>query len=331
MFTGWRNRMKAGWKYAAIGFILELIVILGTGNFIGKKQIEEEIPETHQQDEAGQPDTERPTPSPIGDSILEEGFKISQSTIESSELQLPKVVWEEIICSEGEAYRVSFERISALYDAESELYPYCADYQLIVRDSDGKDISKQTIVNFPVWYEEAHWMADVSGDGFSDVVLCSFYEGFTRATELCFYIWNMNKRGYEEQPLPWHLWMPVWNEKLSCVIFTDESYDDICMKMVSLENGEWKLRGELLFEEITEETEETVQFQYKEIFYTEEGNIENKIIVNIPEENMPWHDVNSVWCDDNSQNEYLNLGSLDWDIVDIELEEGKSSPKYIRR
>lgn len=242
-----------------------------------------------------------------------------------------KVVWEETISSEGETYRVSFERISAVYDAESELYPYCADYQLVVRDSDGKDISKQTIANFPVWYEEAHWMVDVSGDGFSDVVLCSFYERFTHDTELCFYIWNMDKSEYEEQSLPWHLWRPVWNEKLSCITFIDKSYDDIRMKMVSFENGEWILRGELLPGEIIEETEETVQIQRKEIFYTEEGNIENIIIVNTPEQNMPWNDVNSIWCDDNNQNEYLNLGSLDWDIVDVELEAGKSSPKYVRK
>ena len=262
---------------------------------------------------------------------LEESFKISQLAIESSELKLPKVVWEEVINSKGEAYRVSFERICAVYDAESILYRYCADYQLIVQDSDGKEISKQIITNFPVWYEEAHWTVDVSGDGFSDVVLCSFYERMTHDTELCFYIWNMDKSEYEEQPLPWFLWQPVWNEKLSCVIFADESYDDIRMKMVSFENGEWVLRGELLPGETIEKTEEKVQIQCKEIFYTEEGNIENIIIVNIPEQNMPWNDVTSVWCDDNSQNEYLNLGSLDWDIIDVEFEEGKSSPKYIRR
>ncbi|MDE7249175.1 MAG: hypothetical protein K2N82_04665 [Lachnospiraceae bacterium] len=242
-----------------------------------------------------------------------------------------KVAWEESISSHGETYKVSFERISALYDAKSESYRYCADYQLIVRDSDGKDISKQIITNFPVWYEEAHWIVDVSGDGFSDVVLCPFYEGYTRYTDLRFYIWNMDKSEYEEQPLSWDLWRPVWNERLSCVIFIDKSYDDIRMKMVSFENGEWVLRGELLPGETIEKTEEKVQIQRKEIFYTEEGNIENIIIVNVPEQNMPWNDVNSVWCDDNSQNEYLNLGSLDWNIIDVEFEEGKSSPKYVRQ
>ena len=245
--------------------------------------------------------------------------------------KVSKVVWEESISSNGETYKVSFERISDLYDAKSESYRYCADYQLIVRDSDGKDISKQIIANFPVWYEEAHWMVDVSGDGFSDVVLCPFYERYTCSTDLHFYIWNMDKSEYEEQPLPWHLWRPVWNEKLSCVIFIDESYDDIRMKMISFESGEWVLRGELLPGEAIEKTEEKVQIQCKEIFYTEEGNIENIIIVNIPEQNMPWNDVNSVWCDDNSQNEYLNLGSLDWDIIDVEFEEGKSGPQYIRQ
>ena len=242
-----------------------------------------------------------------------------------------KVVWEEIISNNGETYKVSFERISALYDAKSESYRYCADYQLIVRDSDGKDISNQIVENFPVWYEEAHWMVDVLGDGFSDVVLCPFYEGYTRYTDLRFYIWNMDKSEYEEQPLPWFLWRPVWNERLSRIIFIDKSHDDIRMKMVSFENGEWVLRGELLPGETIEKTEEKVQIQCKEIFYTEEGNIENIIIVNIPEQNMPWNDVNSVWCDDNSQNEYLNLGSLDWDIIDVEFEEGKSDLKYVRK
>ena len=242
-----------------------------------------------------------------------------------------KVVWEEVINSKGEVYRVSFERICAVYDAESILYRYCADYQLIVQDSDGKEISKQIITNFPVWYEEAHWTVDVSGDGFSDVVLCPFCEGYTRYTDLRFYIWNMDKKEYEEKPLSWDLWRPVWNERLSCVIFIDESHDDIRMKMVSFENGEWVLRGELLPGETIEKTEETVQIQHKEIFYTEEGNIENIIIVNIPEQNVPWNDVNSVWCDDNSQNEYLNLGFLDWDIIDVEFEEGKSDLKYVRK
>lgn len=243
-----------------------------------------------------------------------------------------KVAWEESISSNGETYKVSFERISALYDAKSESYRYCADYQLVVRDSDGKDISKQIITNFPVWYEEAHWMVDVSDDGFPDVILCPFFERFvTLEADLQFYIWNMDKNEYEEKSLSWYPSQPVWNEKLSCVIFIDESYDDIQMKMVSFENGEWVLRGELLPGEIIEETEEKVQFQFKEIFYTEEGNIENKIIVDIPEQYVPWNDVNSVWCEDNSQNKYLFLNYPEWDVIDVEFEEGKSSPKYIRQ
>lgn len=242
-----------------------------------------------------------------------------------------KAVWEEIISNNGETYKVSFERISALYDAKSESYRYCADYQLIVRDSGGKDISNQIVENFPVWYEEVHWMVDVSDDGFSDVVLCPFYEGYTRYTDLQFYIWNMDKNEYEEKSLSRYPSQPVWNEKLSCVIFIDESCDDIQMKMVSFENGEWILRGELLPGETMEETEEKVQFQFKEIFYTEEGNIENKIIVDIPEQYVPWNDVNSVWCEDNSQNKYLFLNYPEWDVIDVEFEEGKSSPKYIRQ
>lgn len=242
-----------------------------------------------------------------------------------------KVVWEESISSNGETYKVSFERISALYDAKSESYRYCADYQLIVRDSGRKDISNQIVENFPVWYEEVHWMVDVSDDGFSDVVLCPFYEGYMRYTDLQFYIWNMDKNEYEEKSLSWYPSQPVWNEKLSCVIFIDESCDDIQMKMVSFENGEWVLRGELLPGETIEETEEKVQFQFKEIFYTEEGNIENKIIVDIPEQYVPWNDVNSVWCEDNSQNNYLFLNYPEWDVIDVEFEEGKSSPKYIRQ
>ena len=55
--------MKNSWKYAAVGFVVGLIVMFCIGNFIDKKQTDEEISEIYQHDEAGQTSTERPTPT----------------------------------------------------------------------------------------------------------------------------------------------------------------------------------------------------------------------------------------------------------------------------
>lgn len=63
MLTKWGNKMKDIWKYAAVGFTVGLIVMFCIGNFKDKKQIDEEISKIHQQDEAGQPGAERPTPT----------------------------------------------------------------------------------------------------------------------------------------------------------------------------------------------------------------------------------------------------------------------------
>lgn len=214
-------------------------------------------------------------------------------------LALPETVWEESITYEGTSYLAAFERISPAYYG-SELYGNHADYQLVVRDENGNTIANQVITGYPIMMEEVYWLKDISGDGFSDVILCSSceqekYSGYN--TVLRFFIWNKEKLMYEYKPLADYMYGPFWNEELSSIIFSCQ-YDDASMKMYTFKDGEWQLSDKLV-----------------------EGDWTGK---------EPWHDENSVWCRRNVQNEELMPRSEGWDSEDKELEGGERAWKFVR-
>lgn len=129
MLTKWRNRMKNSWKYATVGFVVGLIMMFCIGNFINKKQIDEEIPEIHQQDEAGQPGTERPTPTSTAEPITIEGKETEGQQVETGQESAYKSDGGEEMEEEGEeiskGIRMSNNmELSEDFVAELLLYQY---------------------------------------------------------------------------------------------------------------------------------------------------------------------------------------------------------------
>ncbi len=210
-------------------------------------------------------------------------------------LALPETVWEESITYEGTSYFAAFERISPAYYG-SDVYGNNADYQLVVKNENGNTIASQVITGYPITMEEVHWLKDISGDGFPDVILCSFceqnrYLGY--GTALHFLIWNKKKLMYESKPLADYMYGPFWSEELSSLILYYPD-DDTYMRY-TFKDGEWQLSDKLA-EEDWRET----------------------------------YDENSPWCRRNVQNEKLFPRSEGWDTEDKELEGGETAWKFVR-
>ena len=247
-------------------------------------------------------------------------------------LVLPKTVWEETISYGNNIYKVAFERIGLAYDIGSIIYGSFADYRLIVKDEEGNIISSQVFAGYPITHEEVYWLKDISGDGFPDVIMCTFYmEGPDRFTDLYFLIWNTEKLTYELKTLPWNKSMsiPVWNEELSAIIFAYIN-DDINMKMYTYEDEEWRLYGELIKEYETETEDNDIEISFSEFFYADDQVRKNNIKIVSPDQDMPWNDEDSVWCKYNNQNYLLFPGSGDWNTIHEELSNGITVWKYVR-
>lgn len=209
-------------------------------------------------------------------------------------LALPETVWEESITYQGTSYLAVFERISPAYFG-SECYGKHADYQLVVRDENGNTIASRIITGYPIAMEEVFWLKDISGDGFPDVILCSFCEQNKRVgydTDLHFFVWNKEKLMYESKPLADYMYDPFWSEELSSIIFF--CLDDYAYMRYTFRDGEWQLSGKL-----AEDLREA-------------------------------HDENSPWCKRNVQNEKLFPRSEGWDTEDKELEGGQTTWKFVR-
>lgn len=246
---------------------------------------------------------------------------------------LPEIVWEESFMYEDNIWLAAFERISPAYATPSDLYGGYADYQLLVRDENGNVVSSQILINYPITLEEVYWFKDISGDDFPDVILCSSYvEGTADSfTELNFLVWNNDKLAYELKPLPWDksISRPFWNEALSSIAFAYID-DGVNMRMFAFRDEEWKLSGELAVESEIEKENGNVEVVCYEYFYADKQTAKNEIKVTLPEQNMPWNDENSIWCEDNVQNEWLFPSYGKWNTVEKELKGGKNVWKYMR-
>ncbi|MCM1049473.1 MAG: hypothetical protein NC433_13730 [Clostridiales bacterium] len=243
-----------------------------------------------------------------------------------------ETVWEEIITYGEHTYLAAFERISSVNMTPSDLYSGYADYRLVVKDEEGNTVSSQIFTDYPICMEEVYWVKDISSDDFSDIILCSSYvEGHAeRFTELIFLIWNNEKITYEAKPLPWDtaLDSPIWNEELSSLIFFYGD-DEVKEKMFTYRDGEWKLSGELAAESETEKENGDIEIVCGEYFYTDNQTIKNEIKVTLPEQELPWHDENSIWSTYNAQNECL-FPNREWNQVNKKLKDGQIVWKFCR-
>ena len=119
--------MKDRWKYAAVGFVVGLIVMFCIGNFIGKKQTDEEISEIHQHDEAEQESTFK---SDSGEEIEEEREEISKRIRISNNMELSKDFVAELLLYQYIEYGIrkynEDHHLEERYyvDIESDMLPY---------------------------------------------------------------------------------------------------------------------------------------------------------------------------------------------------------------
>ena len=253
---------------------------------------------------------------------------------------LPEVKLSETIENE-EKYDMTFERTSLLY---SNVYPEIsgerADYRLTVRDKNGNMIWEQKIINYPVLYEEVHWIKDISGDGYPDIILCTDYISQPSAnTRLNFWVWNAKNRIYEMKSLPdAYVMMPIWNESLSTLMYFQEGFNPyvIDMKMFTLAEEEWELYAEIRTCS-EQETMPVFENEYqREVYYKELDYIQKEIFYENGEavaesdtEGGPWWDENSIWYRDSKENEHFYPEGK-WKREDVTLNTGEVISKYVQ-
>ena len=253
---------------------------------------------------------------------------------------LPEVIWSETIENE-EKYDMTFERTSLLYsNVDPEISGERADYRLTVRDKNGNMIWEQKIINYPVLYEEVHWIKDISGDGYPDIILCTDYISQPSAnTRLNFWVWNAKNRIYEMKSLPdAYVMMPIWNESLSTLMYFQEGFNPyvIDMKMFTLAEEEWELYAEIRTCS-EQETMPVFENEYqREVYYKELDYIQKEIFYENGEavaesdtEGGPWWDENSIWYRDSKENEHFYPEGK-WKREDVTLNTGEVISKYVQ-
>ncbi len=201
--------------------------------------------------------------------------------------EMPQLVWREHMEAGDGIYELAFERTSPMYRKLFwESGALRADYCLTVRDEAGNIIASQTIVNYPVSYEEAYWLEDFSGDGIADIAFCTDMSIGTDywGTALKTFIWNGEEKCYEYRELPecGMNFCPVWNREEAVMIRPAGPVSDPdCWEMYSIVDGQWQRVSRLEPVEEPEENGRSEQAGYREILYRdgeilEERNMEEK-------------------------------------------------------
>lgn len=230
-----------------------------------------------------------------------------QEGLKAGEQGFTRTVWTECFLAEGHSYEVVFERVSPIYDLSTILFGVYADYVLSVKDETGDVISQQRLINFPIEYEEVHYMIDFSGDGFLDIAFCTYmYLGRNSSSDVITLIWDSETKTYEEKGFPpnrdnWDVWhvlyaFQTWNEEFSAIsgsVGSDE-YGHMVLERYSFVNGSWRRVGKMepLYDENEHgETGEPICLGYHEVLYDKNREVikENGI------EGGIWLDEESVW------------------------------------
>lgn len=230
-----------------------------------------------------------------------------QEGLKAGEAGFRRTVWTERFQAGGQSYEVVFDRVSPIYDLLTDVYGEFADYDLSVKDETGNVISQQQLINFPVKYEEVHYMVDFSGDGFMDIAFCTYmFSGRNSSSYVTTLIWDSESKTYERKgfPLNWENWcvgrsvcaFQTWNEELSVLsgLVGEDEYDYIVMERYSFVDGCWRRVGKV--EPLYDENElgemgEPICIGYHELLYDEKGELieENEV------EGGIWLDEESVW------------------------------------
>ena len=258
----------------------------------------------------------------------------AQKNIETDIVVFPKLIWKESAVWEGRTYEITFERTSPAYQSLFwESGGLFADYCLTVKDEEDNIVSEQSIINYPIKYEEVYWFTDFSGDGFPDIAFCTNYEN-SRETyvHLEFMIWNAETEEYEAKSLPVRsIGMTAWNETISSVILFYKGNEYARLGMYSFRDGDWELAGELIpvyDEENVDEDGDLLCIGWKEIFYENGEAVEENSIIKEEKTYTPWFDDESIWGRDNKENKKL-YPSGEWKTIEVMIGEDTIN-KHVR-
>ncbi len=269
---------------------------------------------------------------------IEEADRKVITSVSNTGSALPEQIWEDVISLNGEKCEIIFERTSVPYKVFSDLFPFWADYRLTVRDEEKNILQELTLVNYPIAYEEIHWIEDIGGDGCPDIIFCTDCQP-SRDTRLCFLIWDKETQRYVCRNLPQkYVGSPIWAKDSDMVLFWEEGSNPwiINRKAYVFNQGEWVLYGELRPENDEEPPAFTDGYQkeiyYKELdyYYRELFYKNGKVTQETVWEESPYTDLNSIWYRDNKENQelYDNTG---WGTVEVELSTGEMTFKHIQR
>lgn len=236
-----------------------------------------------------------------------------------------EIIWTETILTGEKKYEITFKRIGSPYEgAESFSLGLLSDYQLLVQNEDGTVLQELAMTDYPIRYEDVHWIKDISQNGFPDIIFCTDFISMPYCdTRLRFFIWNEQNQMYDCQNLPdEYVRHPIWNEELGTVMFWKEGSNKWIenMKMYLYDTNHWELYGEILLENNDDIPDFTNTFQeemyytelkytIKEIFYQDGEVIQETVL-----EESPWWNPDSIWYLDNEKNE-LFYPEKDWEKI----------------
>lgn len=265
-----------------------------------------------------------------------------QIDLQSGDEAFPQLIWTEKFLYEDYIYEIAFERVSAMYSLGLETGGIFADYRLLVKDESGEVVSEQILADYPVEYEEVHWLVDLSGDSFIDIAFCTdCYFGKNSWSESLTLIWDPEVKKYIERDFPKSSDMretywarQLWNEELSSVIsFVGRGeHDDLIMEMYSFLDGAWRrvrrLQVYYAEDEYTVDGE-LVSLGYIELIYSESGNVvEKRILEKNAEVDAIWFDEESVWSRYNVENLKLYPEFPEWEEIEANVN-GIELLKYV--
>ena len=250
--------------------------------------------------------------------------------------ELPVKVWEEILEGGGEERRASFYRTSPPYEnMNSDAMGRCADYLLIVEDGEGNTVWKRAVTNYQIFLEEVHWMVDVSGDGYTDIIFCSDYISQPLPdVQLRFLLWDGKQGQYVlRNPINGYGYGPLWNEEMSGFVFFEKGFNSWVhdTKMYTCTGGEWRLAAEVI---IDSENKDKPYFEdgfqeetyYKELDYFRREIVYGDKVVETIHQDDNWDDA---YYD---REKYLKLyPEEEWELVEMVLDTGGTVNKYVRK
>lgn len=240
-------------------------------------------------------------------------------------LFIPVEVWTKMIGSGEEKYELSLERISIPYKLVTDFkWGEYADYRLTVRDGERKEVQKLILTCGYLSQEDIHWMIDIDGDGFRDLILCADHVSgrYDSSTQLVFLVWNNDNKRYEEKRFDTYnirsyFEYPIWNAQESALMCnTDKMRNDWVRdrEMYRFVDGEWQLYARLI-PSSDEEPPDGMNGYEKEIYYKEldyyyiERRYEaGKVIGETIFEEAPYQDEQSMWNKEREGNVVLVPG-----------------------